>query len=799
MLDFIFIHDAGVGSQANKHAASKPQVQQSEPHQSVAGSEDFYSLSDPATSSSQTIVRYATPDSHQSYRPPSSAQSAQLRTHPAEQPLQENRSTPSVPGNSVRFGQDRVIPMSPRSESSRRIPSDLATPAPTPGVDDSPYVHYAIDQLTRDGEYSSLARQDSVDHYPASRLVWDDQLGCFIRAPDSPPQTPVQPPERPVPPSVEPESFIPVDAPGESLLYPSLDFVPVVLRWWALLGIIVGSLLMIAGIVFCNVWSQRNQGLWNWDGENGPRYFVFQFLPQIPAAIIIIWSFVIQAAVYRTMPFAIMASQRQQDGVIQSLPVLCKNFILPDLSHFRYGEPAIGFSLLVIWLSNWMSMPLLSCLFQPQWYAVDGVGLWRWTSVQAIGWTLVAVYGLLTIGFAVIMTRYARRWTGLMWDPTSLADQISVIQRSNILHSFEYSEMFAEVGRYLNVKPLRLGYWTISNRHDLFYGIGEENAGITSPSLHQVKKNGMQPLSTVSFDLERRSSFADDLFEQNLYSPSARYRWTPWFLRKTVIVAWTVTIFGLFIAFLLVSFIQGAIEGGFPPRLPTQPDSGAFSSSNFLYSFLPSLIGTALFLLWQPIDVSFRALQPFAALSDPNGTPAATSLLLAYPSSLPFETTFHAILNKHYKVAWISLISVLSSAIPIISGGTFIALWSPPQSGIRIITHMPAFYALIAFCALYTVSFLTIWPGRKRYLPHDISTLADIISFLYQSPLLSDKILREPRSKTDLITRLVIAPPGDREYPLYAFGVYIGRDGKEHLGVDRLRRPGRPDMFFTTG
>lgn len=699
----------------------------------------------------------------------------------------------------MRFGQNSVIPMSARSEGSRRIPSDLTTPAPTPGVDDSPYIHYAINQLTRDGEYSSLARQDSVDDYPANRLVWDDGLGCFIRAPDSPRQTPVQPPERPVQPSVEPESFIPVDAPEESLLYPPLNFVPVVLRWWALLGIILCSLLMIAGIVFCNVWSQRNQGLWDWDGESGPRYFVFQFLPQIPAAFIIIWTFVIQAAVYRTIPFVIMASEKQQDGVIQNLPILCKNFVLPDLSHFRYGEPGIWVALFVIWLSNWMAMPLLSCLFQPQWYTIDGVGLWRWTSVQAIGWTLVAIYGLLTIGFVIITARYARSWTGLMWDPTSLADLISIIQRSNILHNFEYSEMFADVGKYIGLKPLRLGYWTISNRHEIFYGIGEENAEVTNPSLHQAKKNGMQPLSTVSFDLERRSSLADDLFEQNLFSQSARYRWTPWFLRKTVVVAWTVTIFGLFIAFLLVSFIQGAIEGGFPPRLPTKPDSGAFSSSNFLYSFIPSLIGTALFLLWQPIDVSFRALQPFATLSDPNGSPASKSLLLAYPSTLPIETTIHAFLNKHYKLAWISLTSLLSSTIPILSGGIFIALWSPPESSILIKTHMPAFYALIAFCALYTVSFLVVFPNRTRYLPHDISTLADLTSFLYQSPLLSDKILREPRSKTDLITRLVIAPPGDREYPVYAFGVYIGRDGKEHLGVDRLRRPGRPDMLFTTG
>jgi hypothetical protein len=74
-----------------------------------------------------------------------------------------------------------------------------------------------------------------------------------------------------------------------------------------------------------------------------------------------------------------------------------------------------------------------------------------------------------------------------------------------------------------------------------------------------------------------------------------------------------------------------------------------------------------------------------------------------------------------------------------------------------------------------------------------------MMSYLYQSPLLSDKILREPRSKTDLVTRLIVAPPSDRQLPIYGFGIYVGRDGKEHLGIDRFHRPGRSDMLITTG
>lgn len=704
--------------------------------------------------------------------------------------------------------EERNARLSPASDvNSRRTLGNNTRTAPTPGVDDSPYIHFAINQLTRDGEDARLGRRDSAmsNNYPTDRLVWDDGLGYFVRPPGSPRATPArgQPaPERPARSPVEPESFVPVEPPEESMLYPPLDFVPIALRPWALMATIFCTLLMVAGIAFCNVWSQRHRGLWDYDGQSGSRYFVFQFLPQILGVVIIIWNFVIQAAVYRTIPFAVIASERPLDRVLHKLSILPRNFVLPDLSHFRYGEPVIGFSLLVIWLSNFVTIPLLSCLFQAKHYQIDGQGTWRWASVQAVGWTLVAAYGLLTIGLLMILIRFARAWTGLMWDPTSMADLISIIQRSNILHDFENSEILPNVGESLDPRALRLGYWSLSNRSDVFYGIGEVNGLVRTSSLHQTeKKREKQPqgLSMVSFDVEGRSSGGKDFFEQHLYSRSARYRWIPWFLRRPSVILWTVIVFALFIAFLLVSFINDAIRSGFLPRLPSMPNTDAFSSSNFLYSFIPSLIGNVLFLFWQPIDVYFRALQPFAQLSAPDGASAEKSLLLSYPSGPPFQVTAFALLNGHYKVAWISLMSTVSIAIPILAGGVFIALWYSSHGEVRIATLMPAFYALIAFCAVYAVSFLCIWPGRRRYLPHDISTIADLTSFLYQSPLLSDKLLREPRTKADLVTRLIVAPPGEREHPMYGFGIYVGRDGKEHLGIDRYYRPGRADMLITTG
>ncbi|KAJ6191528.1 hypothetical protein N7519_001549 [Penicillium mononematosum] len=779
---------------------SKPQLARTESQQSVAASDDYYSFSDRAPSSPEsvaTIMRFRTADSHA----PSPAMS---QIHLAQEDPESQRPPTS---STVRFAEDRPDHVSPISDAARsdetalQSPADYPGPAPTPGMDDSPYVRFAIDQLTQD-RARGVQRTDSISttttsDYPTDRMVWDEGLGYFTRTRtpirhDAPParpsytsSSPQALPQRPA--SVDPESFMAVDAPEQSLLYPALDYLPLVLRPWALALAIFCCLLMMAGIVFCNVWSRGDEGLWNYVRQGDSRYFVLQFLPQVVAAPIIIWLFVIQAAVYRIAPFSIMSAERQEGLVINRLPILSKNFIFPDFSHFRHGEALFGFSLFTIWLSNFFAIPLLSCLFQAKYYIIDGQGVWRWASVQSVGWTLVGLYGALTLGLIMLFVRFLRGRSGLMWDPVSLADLISIIQRSNILHDFEHSETVPSVRESLDPRVLRLGYWKLSSKTEVFYGIGEVDAPVRTPSLHQTgKSRETQPhgLAKVCFDIEHNGAFANDPNDHHLYSPSARYRWTPWFLRKLPVFIWIFIVFALFIAFVAVSFINSAIEGGFPPKLPSLPSAGAFSSSNFLYSFIPALIGNVLFLAWQPIDV---------------GASAERSILLSYPSSFPFQVTIQAIINRHFKVAWVSLMSLLSLAIPILAGGVFVALWFPSHDDIRIAAFLPAFYALIGFCGLYAVSFLAIWPGRRRYLPHDITTLADLMSYLYQSPLLSDKILREPRSKTDLVTRLIVAPPSERQLPSYGFGIYVGRDGKEHLGIDRFHRPGRSDMLITTG
>lgn len=702
--------------------------------------------------------------------------------------------------STVRFGPNQVTHISPRHETNE---PRRDTSAPTPGVDDSPYIRFAIDQLTRDEEVSGAGRQGSVISvdYPVERIVRDEGLGYYHHTGAKYDET-TKPSERQSEKRASEAVFVAVEPEAGDHRYPSLDYVPLVLRPWAL-GIFIFLILwMIAGVAFCNAWSQRKQGIWDYNGVGGSRYFVVQYLPQFLGGLLVVWNFVIQAAIYRTIPFSILASERHTFHVLQNLSVLSRNHLVPDLSHFRCREPIIGFSLLTMWLVNVFTMPLLSCLFQTKFYGNGGQGVWRWTSVQAVGWTIIAIYALLVIALVFLIFRFLRSWTGLIWDPVSLADLIPLIQRSNILRDYDGFETSPNTRHGLAPRVLRLGYWKLMDKEEIFYGIGQGHV-TGDAALHQSPRMQEKRPSDSSHaaveDLEQQSMLRKESFERSLHSPFIRYRWTVWFLRDSFVLAWVIIILILFIAFVAVSFAKDAIRRGFMPLLSTMPSPNGFSASNFLYSFIPSLIGTILFLLWQPIDVYFRALQPFASMSSPVGASAESSLLLSYPACLPFEATFLASVHKHYKVAFISLMSILSLAIPVLAGGVFIALWYPSQSEVRITSDLPAYYVLVAFCALYTLAFLLIWPRRHRYLPHDISTLADLISFLYRSPLLEDQLLRQPRSKTDLVTRLMVTPPGERNEPLYGFGIYKGLDWKDHLGIDRLYRPERADMLIMTG
>jgi hypothetical protein len=113
----------------------------------------------------------------------------------------------------------------------------------------------------------------------------------------------------------------------------------------------------------------------------------------------------------------------------------------------------------------------------------------------------------------------------------------------------------------------------------------------------------------------------------------------------------------------------------------------------------------------------------------------------------------------------------LSVTLPILGGGIFTAQYFTSKQEVRVAACMPAL-RLAGLRHPLRHLFPLHLANSKTASPHDIKTLADLISFVYQSPMLNDAAFKGPRSKTDLVTRLLSAPPGEKTQPRYAFGVF---------------------------
>ncbi|KAL9075348.1 MAG: hypothetical protein Q9161_001725 [Pseudevernia consocians] len=802
---------------------STPQLVHVNSKQSITASDDYYSLtSDGSSNDDRHIVqRFLTPPLRIRSPDPSRDALQSEATIPTIRPVKhkdpDDDEKPEVP---VRNEQHQ-IPRKPVSSSSsegtvvRRPVSEVVSP-PTPGVDDTPYIQFAIDQLTRNEEVAGPQQPGRSATYPVERIIPDEGLGYYgprqERQPRRPQDRQKESPRKlwsiyPQPiralskSTTATENILQSLQPTiENFRHPKLNFVPHSLRFMYLGALIFCCLLMIAGLLFCAIYPYSHLGLWQYDGTGTSRYFVFEYLPTLLASFIVIWLLIVQCALYRVAPFVVLSSGRNNEnsGVLHDMTLFPANYLIPNVSFFRHREPLLGLCSLIFWLELF-TVPLQSCLFQTRYY--DSGNTWKWTAVQPIAWTLFVLYLLLLVALLLLLFRFVPRQTGLKWDAVSIADILPLFHRSNVLQDFARSEMHTSSIRQHKAKHLRLGYWNTSKRaSEAFYGIGEENAPIPRFSLEQGK---IAP--NTNYDLEAQEPMKASTFDtlKDVHDPALRYRWTPWFLRDGMVVAWIVIAIVLMIAFIVVSFVDQAVERGFLPLLPAPTTTEGFSPADFLYSFIPCLIGMLLFLLWQPIDLYFRALQPFASLAHRDGASAEQSLLLDYTACLPIEVTIKALINRHYKVAYISFISLLSLTLPVLAGGVFTAQFVVKSQDIRIIASMPGYYALVLFVAIYAVSFTIIWPTRKRRLPHDISTLGQLVSFVYQSPLLTERAFAEPKSKIDLVTKLLGTPPGEKEIPRYAFKVYVGRDAKEHLGIERLEKftrftaKGRIDHLMT--
>jgi hypothetical protein len=645
---------------------------------------------------------------------------------------------------------------------------------------------------------------------------------------------------------------------NEGRHHAALDFLPGILRPVSLILFILVVLVVLALLLTCAIWSLIHNGIFNYGTFGDGKYFIFEYLPTILGMLILYWLFQIQVAAYRLAPFIAMASgspRSWEEGA--ELPMYPKTFLLPYFGHFRARQGVMGFFMLVCWLQIW-TIPLLASSFNVFFFGNPNTGSWMWTATAGLVWIVIGLYILLLVSIVMLMLWLRRQHnTGLRWDPRSLADMIVLLEHSNALSSTEDDDEIRH-------EAPRLGYWRTSRGGtEVFhsYGVADKPArrysldGLSgrivekpSPRLQEEQQEPKSRFSSQDNDLSREQrNSREKMLPKHLSADDGTAsggRAVPWFLRPSAALLWLIIAFVLLLALLIVSYLPStAVSKGFDPLVPAPVNAWGYSATNFLYSFIPALLATICFLGLLDIDYAYRRLAPYSALLADEGELAEKTLLLSYPADLPGVVTASALANAHLRIALLSLASLFAAALPILGGGVFFAQFDVSTQAIIISAHMPAFYALSAFVALYAASIWVAFPWDKRTreidpaLPRGNRTTRwrDIVSLFRSSRLLDDVAFRNPSSKTDLVTRLLSAPPGTvatrplerppvlgqqgeaaaskvsladsvrgfgkariaaggelenlgvGEVPRYGMGLFTGRDAREWVGVDRLR------------
>ncbi|KAF3354713.1 hypothetical protein HYQ45_011571 [Verticillium longisporum] len=566
--------------------------------------------------------------------------------------------------------------------------------------------------------------------------------------------------------------------------YPEITYVPRILRLPSMITMMALCIIMIVLLVTSAILTTIRPGLltlrYAVDDINHGQYFLFRVLPQLLAAVVFVYAQCIMTTTIRILPFQRMTndeSEKRRDALFDDLYLT--NFMKPHLT----GPPMLKACMAMIWLGA-LTIPLLSSCF-----AVARVDdQWTWSAVQGVAYTAVVLYVLLLGAIATLAMYWHKRITGLLWDPRSIADVAHMMYKSNTLDDYERTEMIrdrkAMQSILCNRRVDRLGYWQMEGPDVTpWYGIGIDT--------HISDRRGRNDVEDMPQDDIRQRESMNSL-TMSLVSgvdDKIRKQYLPWFLRDGQMIGFAVISTLLLVALIVVSFTQGAswMRGFRPGHLSVYPAEGNFSAANFLFSFIPSLLGVLLYLFLQSLDMSLRTTQPWAELNSALGSPAGRSMLLDYAACHPFQATLHAARNKHWRVAAVSLMSTLAVFIPILAGGLFMARNIEGINDSRMRPNRAVFFIVLALLILYWFALMSLVPCRFSHrLPHSVTCLADLVSFLCTEDVREEKGFQFPEAK-DRETMLTKLGLGKRwEESRWYFGNVPGKD--EKLGVRRLKK-----------
>lgn len=236
----------------------------------------------------------------------------------------------------------------------------------TPGVDDTPFIHNALEALTREPRSSSSHQFPLVTpqgHLPRRQALGNQDFSPSGVAPECsttqhpltgtstrvlfPPQSGQSTaPHEPLSPSasagniprpsdlwiaVDKDALQAIDPRGRT--YPPLTFKPRILRPLSMALMLTLCLVMMAALIFSNRFSEQNAGLTPYPGSiYSGQYFLFRILPQLAAAVILIYAQSILTASIRMLPFTLMAKEDPRERYLALFQSISKVASTPTIS-----------------------------------------------------------------------------------------------------------------------------------------------------------------------------------------------------------------------------------------------------------------------------------------------------------------------------------------------------------------------------------------------------------------------------------------------------------------------------------
>ncbi|CZR65376.1 uncharacterized protein PAC_15276 [Phialocephala subalpina] len=545
--------------------------------------------------------------------------------------------------------------------------------------------------------------------------------------------------------------------------YPKLDFKPWAIETWFLGFTILVFLVCIGSISTMIILGHHQTG--GYHVTKTSHHLAFRYVPPAIGTLTTVWWRTIISTLARMTPYMTMAGDYGNVRNPRRLQQLLQNayahavFEPMDLTSVTARNDWLLFiSLIVQFVIMIMIIPLKAVFIQ---IVADEPG-WTVIVVPGVGYALIAIYSTLILVIIAIIASHWGRETGLKWDPVSLADQLSLVQGSNVLYILQGLEFALSKACTKELKKrspfygiVRLGYWKHKTTGKIWHGLACIPPRLETPldyELQRVEDPENYRYFSVPFLL------SDDLL--SLYA-----------VGLTVIIALTIT-----------GLVNGRVERGINAIFSTWTlnKSGVTVemldnwAEGFRYRFLPVFCMTLGSALWIRADLFYRWTEPFARMDGMSD--ASLNIFLDYPSVPPVVIT---------RVAAFSALALISIAPPIIATGVFIS--TPTPNGYTISIEPINFWTCFVLLNLYLIFLLIVRPPPNYRLPRSIRSIADVLTYCYASKLLDDvgpdgKPVFSAQDIDD--ERIHMKSRIRLTKKRYQFGLYLGNDGKRHLGFD---------------